>query len=196
MGGNAKLLWVKAHIGIAGNEKADGWTKKGTMEKGREVATGSGVRQRIKAWRKEKREIEGFGGGKVMEWSRVATSNFTALPLERGRCAIWLKKLGVAESDRCRCGEVQTGEHLAFRCRSQKNRPEGFERWSDMGKNWKRKAENGEEYDILENFFVLEVRRAGATARWGHVGRCVASPRRRTEQDEEGRRRTKKDEEG
>ncbi|KAF8459175.1 hypothetical protein BDZ91DRAFT_742368 [Kalaharituber pfeilii] len=71
-------------------------------------------------------EHKGFGA------CRVATSNFTALRLERGRCAIWLKKLGVAESDRCRCGEVQTGEHLAFRCRSQENRPEEGRR---MGRN-------------------------------------------------------------
>ncbi|KAF8459287.1 hypothetical protein BDZ91DRAFT_742180, partial [Kalaharituber pfeilii] len=84
-----------------------------------------------------------------MEWSRVTTSNFTALRLGRGTCAVWLKKLGAAESDKCRCGEMQTGEHLAFRCRNQRNGPEGFERWSNMEKNWKRKAENGEEYDIL-----------------------------------------------
>ncbi|KAF8449718.1 hypothetical protein BDZ91DRAFT_802972 [Kalaharituber pfeilii] len=137
-----------------GNEKADEWAKKGTVMQGKEGAAGSGVRQRVKAWRKEKREVEGFGGGKVMEWNRIAVSNFTAWRLKRGRCAVWLKRIGAAESDKCRCGEVQTGEHLAFRCRNQKNRPEGFERWGDTEKNWKRKAENGEEYDVLENFFA------------------------------------------
>ncbi|KAF8446880.1 hypothetical protein BDZ91DRAFT_752683, partial [Kalaharituber pfeilii] len=96
---------------------------------GKEVAIGSGVRQRVKAWRKEKREVEGFGGGKVMEWSRGATSHFTALRLERGRCARWLKKLGVAESDRCRCGQVQTGEN--------------GEMWRTTGKGQQRMGRSG-----------------------------------------------------
>ncbi|KAF8462163.1 hypothetical protein BDZ91DRAFT_850747 [Kalaharituber pfeilii] len=90
---------------------------KGTVMQGKEVATGSGVRQRVKAWRKERREVEGFGKGKVMEWNRIAVSNFTAMRLERGR------------------------------------RPEGFREWGDMEKNWKRTAENGEEWDELERFF-------------------------------------------
>ncbi|KAF8451376.1 hypothetical protein BDZ91DRAFT_71389 [Kalaharituber pfeilii] len=30
---------------------------------------------------------------------------------------------------------------------------EGFREWGDMGKNWKRTAENGEEWDELERFF-------------------------------------------
>ncbi|KAF8460725.1 hypothetical protein BDZ91DRAFT_798586 [Kalaharituber pfeilii] len=106
--------------------------------------------------RRPKCTLAGLEAGRhtrVMEWNRIAVSNFNAFRLERGRCAVWLKRIGAAESDKCRCREVQTGEHLAFRCRNQKNRPEGFERWGDMEKNWKRKAENGEKYDILENFF-------------------------------------------
>ncbi|KAF8464655.1 hypothetical protein BDZ91DRAFT_795537 [Kalaharituber pfeilii] len=42
-----------------GNEKVDIQAKKGAVKKGREVATESGVHQRIRAWRKEKREVEG-----------------------------------------------------------------------------------------------------------------------------------------
>ncbi|KAF8462036.1 hypothetical protein BDZ91DRAFT_797573 [Kalaharituber pfeilii] len=42
-GGEAKLMRVQAHIGIAGNEKADEQAKKGTKQKGREVAIRSGL---------------------------------------------------------------------------------------------------------------------------------------------------------
>ncbi|KAF8461741.1 hypothetical protein BDZ91DRAFT_736375, partial [Kalaharituber pfeilii] len=59
----------------------------------------------------------------------------------------------VAESKKCSCGEAQTGAHLAFQCSQQRFRPEGFREWGDMEKNWKRTAENGEEWDELERFF-------------------------------------------
>ncbi|KAF8468203.1 hypothetical protein BDZ91DRAFT_848056 [Kalaharituber pfeilii] len=98
-------------------------------------------------------EVEGFGKGKVMEWNRTAVSNFTVMRLETGRCGVWLKRIGAAESEKCSCGEVQTGEHLAFQCSQQRFRPEGFREWGDVEKNWKRTAENGEEWDELERFF-------------------------------------------
>ena len=69
--GAVALGWVKSHIGFHGNEMADGMAKEGA-EKRADVlqVTEGGIRQNIKKWRKEARQVEGFGKGKVMSWIR------------------------------------------------------------------------------------------------------------------------------
>ena len=61
------LGWVKSHIGIHGNERVDEMAKKGA-EKRVDVlqVTEGGIWQKIKRWRKEVRQVEGFGRGTVM----------------------------------------------------------------------------------------------------------------------------------
>ena len=37
--------------------------------------TEGGIRQKIKKWRREVRQVEGFGKGKVMSWARRTATN-------------------------------------------------------------------------------------------------------------------------
>ena len=37
---------------------------------------GGGIRQKIKRWRKEARQVEGFGQGKVMSWNWRMTTTY------------------------------------------------------------------------------------------------------------------------
>ena len=61
------LGWVKAHIGIHGNKMADNMAKKGA-EKGAGTlqVTEGGIWQKGKSWRKEARQVAGFGKGKAV----------------------------------------------------------------------------------------------------------------------------------
>ena len=68
--GVVALGWIKAHIGIHGNEMVDRMAKKGA-EKGAEIlqVTEGGIRQKVKSWRKEERQVAGFGKGKAVSWN-------------------------------------------------------------------------------------------------------------------------------
>ena len=64
--GAVSLGWVDSHIGIRGNMRADEMTNKGA-EKRVDVLQlmEGGIQQKIKRWRKEARQVEGFGKGTV-----------------------------------------------------------------------------------------------------------------------------------
>ena len=84
--GAVALGWVKSHIGIHGNEMADGMAKKGA-KKGADTlqVTEGGIRQKIKGWRKEERQVEGFGKGKAVSWGRRQTTTYSPT---RGRYSL------------------------------------------------------------------------------------------------------------
>ena len=68
--GVVALGWVKSHIGIHRNEMADGMAKEGA-EKVADIlqVMEGGIRQKIKGWRKEERQVAGFGKGKAVSWN-------------------------------------------------------------------------------------------------------------------------------
>ena len=107
------LGWVKSHIGVIHrNERADEIAKKGP-EKRVDVlqVTEGGIRQKIKRWRKEARQVEGFGKGKVM------ATNYSGQikgPFKRG--ASRSEKQKVLSADIARGKATETRNHLVFSC--------------------------------------------------------------------------------
>ena len=123
--GAVALGWVKAHIGIHGNERADKMVKKGA-EKGAETlqVTEGGIRQKGKSWRKEERQVAGFGKGKAVSWNRRQTTTYSQLRTNKGALQSWKFKLGKVEDPRCRyCedDEAETGDHIMFGCKKWDN---------------------------------------------------------------------------
>ena len=78
--GAVAIGWVKSHIGIHGNEMADGMAKKGA-KKGAEIlqVTEGGIRQKVKGWRKEERQVVGYGKGKAVSWDRRQMTTYSHL---------------------------------------------------------------------------------------------------------------------
>ena len=46
--------------------------------------TEGGIRQKVKRWRKEARQVEVFGKGKVMFWARKTATNYSQLGINKG----------------------------------------------------------------------------------------------------------------
>ena len=123
--GSVTLGWVKAHIGIHGNEMADRMAKKGA-EKGAEIlqVTEGGIQQKVKSWRKEERQVAGFGKGKAVSWNRRQTTTYSQLRTNKGALQSWKHRIEKAEDPGCRyCegDEAETGDHIMFKYRKWDN---------------------------------------------------------------------------
>ena len=69
--GVVELGWLKSHIGIHGNEMADRMAKEGAGKDADILqVTEGGIRQEIKGWRREERQVVGFGKGRAVSWNR------------------------------------------------------------------------------------------------------------------------------
>ena len=87
---NVRMAWVKAHIGIPGNEEADAMAKSGTeKDTGGEITEG-GLKQRNREVRKGNRVQAGYRC--VTEWDRRTATTYTHLRTNRGNLLSWRKK--------------------------------------------------------------------------------------------------------
>lgn len=120
--GAVRFAWVKAHNGLAGNERADELAKRGANEEpDQPVVTEGGLRQEWKKMRERERRVKGCGMGRVIGWKgRKAIVNYTRCRTGKGNLLRWQKILDPdLEDGRCReCGLAEeTGAHIALVCR-------------------------------------------------------------------------------
>ena len=97
---NVPVGWVKADVGIKGNERAEEMAKVGAAKEGRNRVTEGGPRQ----WEKARRRDNRVKGGHLdaTKWDRQAASTYTQLRTNSGNLASWKKLIGKAERDVCR----------------------------------------------------------------------------------------------
>ena len=161
---NVGVLWVRGHIGISGNEKADRRADfesiLGEISGKDNVATEEGVRAISRAIRKSHRQQPGFNP-RTCEWNRHSGSAYTWTRSERGPQNKWLHYIKKVDSPSCAGGSAEeTGHHLVFEC----PRYEGIRReflvgkssWEELDKPDWRKVGDGDDawyFGAVEEFF-------------------------------------------
>ena len=115
------ISWVRAHIGIRGNELADQHaTFQSFLDEisgARRTATEGGIRRIAKEARAGERSVAGYGKGSKVQWGRRALAAYTWFRTGKGPQRQWLHKIGKAEDPSCLCGAaVQSGEHIVWHC--------------------------------------------------------------------------------
>ena len=134
LGLSNRFGWVKAHIGIQGNERADLMVRAGCREPLLPQVTEGGVRAYWKDVRSGERAQRGLGSGRVVRWNRRAVLRYTHLRVGKGDVGEWRRVIGT-ESTLCHlCGvEEETGAHLVFGCEESYGlRPWNWASWGEM----------------------------------------------------------------
>lgn len=115
------ISWIRAHIGIRGNELADQRANfeshRGQIAGSAGIATEGGIRQISKATRAQERAVASLGKGRMVLWKRRALATYTWMRTGKGPQRQWLHRIQKATNPSCPCGEqVQSGEHIVWDC--------------------------------------------------------------------------------
>ncbi|KAF8417719.1 hypothetical protein EV426DRAFT_682033 [Tirmania nivea] len=145
--------WVRSHIGIPGNEKADKRaayeSALGRIAGSQQVATAAGIRAAAKARRKDMRSEPGFGANRCL-WHRHALSAYTWLRTNRGPQNYWLHLIRKVDSPACpNCDHPsEDGYHITFDCPHHHQQRQEFigdaRTWEDLDTPIWKKEEGGE----------------------------------------------------
>ena len=161
-GAELHFEWVKAHVGVQGNERADALAKAGCEKDGPAWVTEGGVRALCKRLRSNERSVAGLGAGTVSGWDCRAVSRYTQLRTGKGDLGAWLARLGRGEGvcRLCDRGVVETGGHLVFGCpRTRCGVGWKWSRWIELDdkSRWAYEYEEGGRVkvgDRVEDFFA------------------------------------------
>ena len=103
------ITWVRAHIGVTGNEKADKLAALhgtiGLLNNLPTITTPLGLRAQSRASRKEARSLTSFGTINA-SWGRQALSAYAWLRTNKGPLKSWLHHVKKAPSPQCPCGHL------------------------------------------------------------------------------------------
>ena len=132
--GAVSLTWVKAYMGIPGNERTHLEAKSAVEAGGGMAVTEGGIRALVKERRKKERVVKGFGIGRVVRWSsRLAVTAYYQLRTEKGRLAAWRHKIGRHDTGLCRrCAVPETVPHAAVGCMDGASFGRKWSTWGQM----------------------------------------------------------------
>ena len=161
--GAVRFGWVKLHIGIVGNEKADEQAKLGTEDlyPNPPYITEGGLKQEWKIRREAERRVRGTGMGRVVRWNRKARVNYVHCRTGKRNLQVWRHKLDTTINPTCRrCRRFpKTGTYKALTCIHQEeigSKWGSYEDMDDKGK-WANRVKEVEKTlvtDLVEAFFT------------------------------------------
>ncbi|KAF8426002.1 hypothetical protein EV426DRAFT_715912 [Tirmania nivea] len=160
MGAEAvRIGWVKAHVGIPGNERADELAKAGAekLYPSDLVITEGGLKQQWRRWMEAERKVAGTGGGRVVRRGRKARVNYVHCRTGKGNLQARRAKLDDTVDPTCQtCGRhVETSRHVALVCPRGEEIGQRWDNWEEMDerKEWIKKIKDGGEEYTVDLFF-------------------------------------------